>query len=114
MHIIRFILDLTRKKNPIQNIISLEGLFSGFSKLNQISSVSLQKQLKATLLTGVNSFWQTYIIGDLFLSTYRENVAMFQLHSIQELGNVFSKFERMAQPWNHPFVKRRLSSGSTY
>lgn len=44
-----------------------------------------------------------------FRPTYCENVAVLLLHSIQELGNVFSKFEGVTQPWNRSFVKRRFT-----
>lgn len=45
-------------------------------------------------------------------STHRENVPMFPLHAIKELGSVSSKFQCVAQPWDQPFVERGLALGS--
>lgn len=47
-----------------------------------------------------------------FSATYSEYVAMFQLHSCNELGCIFSKLKCMTQPWDYSSVQRWLTLGS--
>lgn len=60
----------------------------------------------------VTVMYQVNIIGCGVFTTHGEDVAMFLLHSIQELGGIFSKFKCVAQPGDHSFVQRGVTLGS--